>query len=423
MTAKTGISVSELNLMVSEAIRRDPRTRSVTVRGEISGFKHHIPSGHWYFNLKDPDASVSCIMYRFNTSNAQIRPKDGDQVLADGYVDIYPPQGKYQLYVTGIQSAGLGDLYVQLEKLKRKLDAEGLFDPGRKKTLPLLPRKVAVITSGSGAALHDILNVSRMRNPSVPIVLIPVAVQGASAAAEIAEAIRKANEETDADVIIIGRGGGSPEDLWCFNDEAIVRAVAASRKPVVSGIGHEVDHSLCDLAADVRASTPSNAAEIVFTDRKELRSRMSLIRAGLIRAETALSQNAELRLRTAAQRLSALSPDKRISMLTGRNELIRARLISAFRKMTETGQNEVMTCRVTLLRVLQDRMRASELSISKLKERLSAVDPLAVLARGYALVYDEEGKLLTRAKDAKTRGSMTLQFADGRVDVTRKDAT
>ena len=237
MTDGTGLSVSELNLMIAESIRRDPRTRSVLVRGEVSGFKNHIATGHWYFSLKDADASIPCAMFRNANLKAKIRPKDGDQVLAEGYVDFYAAQGKVQLYVTGLRPAGLGDMYLRLEELKRKLAAEGLFDPGRKRTLPMKPRKVAVVTSRSGAALHDILNVSGQRCPSVPIVLIPVAVQGTGAGREIAEGIRKANEETDADVIIVARGGGSAEDLWCVNDEAVARAAAGSRKPVVSGVG------------------------------------------------------------------------------------------------------------------------------------------------------------------------------------------
>ena len=269
MNQQTGLSVSELNIMISEAVRRDPRTRSVLVRGEVSSFRNQIASGHWYFSLKDAQASIPCAMFRNANLKAQIRPKDGDQVLAEGYVDFYAPQGKIQMIVIGLRPAGLGDLYIRLEELKRKLAAEGLFDPSRKRQLPMRPRKVAVVTSRSGAALHDILNVSAMRCPSVPVVLIPVAVQGAGAAREIAEGVYRANTETDADVIIVARGGGSAEDLWCFNDEAVARAVAGSRIPVVSGVGHEIDTSLCDLAADVRASTPSNAAEIVFPDRRE----------------------------------------------------------------------------------------------------------------------------------------------------------
>ena len=422
MTGNAGISVSELNLMVAEAIRRDPRTRSVTVRGEVSGFKHHIASGHWYFSLKDAQAAVSCVMFRQNTLKAKIRPKDGDSVLADGYVEVYAQQGKYQLYVTGIRPAGIGDMFVRLEELKQKLAAEGLFDPGRKKPLPISPGKVAVVTSQSGAALHDILNVSGMRSPSIPIILIPVAVQGSGAGSEIAKGIRTANE-TDADVIIVARGGGSAEDLWCFNDEAVARAVAASRKPVVSGVGHEVDFTLCDLAADVRASTPSNAAEIVFPDRNELMTRVKLMRSGLIRAQAERFRETEVQLQEIIRRLAAQSPENRISHLTGNAALLRERLSAAMRALTEAKQRELTTAAASLQMSVQKRMLEAQHAAERLQERLTAVNPMAILNRGYALVYSAEEKLLTSAAEAKGQLNMTLQFADGRVKVTGKELT
>lgn len=419
MTNEAGLSVSELNLIISEAIRRDPRTRSVLVRGEVSSFRNQIASGHWYFSLKDAQASITCAMFRNANLRAQIRPKDGDQVLAEGYIDFYAPQGKVQLIVTGLRPAGLGDMYIRLEELKRKLAAEGLFDPSRKRLLPMKPRKVAVVTSRSGAALHDILNVSALRSPEIPIVLVPVTVQGAGAGKEIAEGIRQANR-TDAEVIIVARGGGSAEDLWCFNDEEVARAVAASEKPVVSGVGHEIDTSLCDLAADVRASTPSNAAEIVFPDRKELRGRVNQIRFALSRAASEQVRRAELKLSAARQRLSALSPERRIALLESRRELLKLQLCGAIGSRLESTAKAVADSRSGLKQAVSGRMKDAEHLAARLRERLTAVSPLAVLNRGYALVYDGEEKLLTRAEEAKTRKDMTLQFADGRVAVTGK---
>lgn len=419
MTNEAGLSVSELNLIISEAIRRDPRTRSVLVRGEVSSFRNQIASGHWYFSLKDAQASITCAMFRNANLRAQIRPKDGDQVLAEGYIDFYAPQGKIQLIVTGLRPAGLGDMYIRLEELKRKLAAEGLFDPSRKRLLPMKPRKVAVVTSRSGAALHDILNVSALRSPEIPIVLVPVTVQGAGAGKEIAEGIRQANR-TDAEVIIVARGGGSAEDLWCFNDEEVARAVAASEKPVVSGVGHEIDTSLCDLAADVRASTPSNAAEIVFPDRKELRGRVNQIRFALSRAASEQVRRAELKLSAARQRLSALSPERRIALLESRRELLKLQLCGAIGSRLESSAKAVADSRNELKQAVSGRMKDAEHLAARLRERLTAVSPLAVLNRGYALVYDGEEKLLTRAEEAKTRKDMTLQFADGRVAVTGK---
>ena len=419
MTNEAGLSVSELNLIISEAIRREPRTRSVLVRGEVSSFRNQIASGHWYFSLKDAQASITCAMFRNANLRAQIRPKDGDQVLAEGYIDFYAPQGKVQLIVTGLRPAGLGDMYIRLEELKRKLAAEGLFDPSRKRLLPMKPRKVAVVTSRSGAALHDILNVSALRSPEIPIVLVPVTVQGAGAGKEIAEGIRQANR-TDAEVIIVARGGGSAEDLWCFNDEEVARAVAASEKPVVSGVGHEIDTSLCDLAADVRASTPSNAAEIVFPDRKELRGRVNQIRFALSRAASEQVRRAELKLSAARQRLSALSPERRIALLESRRELLKLQLCGAISSRLESTAKAVADSRNELKQAVSGRMKDAEHQAARLRERLTAVNPLAVLNRGYALVYDGEEKLLTRAEEAKTRKEMTLQFADGRVAVTGK---
>ena len=422
MNNEAGLSVSELNLIISEAVRRDPRTRSVLVRGEVSSFRNQIASGHWYFSLKDANASITCAMFRNANLRAKIRPKDGDQVLAEGYVDFYAPQGKVQLIVTGLSPAGLGDMYVRLEELKRKLAAEGLFDPARKRRLPMRPRKVAVVTSRSGAALHDILNVSAQRSPAIPIVLVPVTVQGEGAGKEIAEGIRKANE-TDADVIIVARGGGSAEDLWCFNDEIVARAVAESRLPVVSGVGHEIDTSLCDLAADVRASTPSNAAEIVFPDRRELQSRVDLMRSGLVRAQSNGLRRAELTVSSLMQRLAGLSPEKRIALLLNRRELAKMQLCTAMGTRLENAAAELKDAKTNLRLAVTDRLKDAEHRAVRLRERLEAVSPLAVLNRGYALVYDPEEKILTRAAEADRQKEMTLQFADGRVAVTRKGTT
>ena len=423
MTNETGLSVSELNLIISEAVRRDPRTRSVLVRGEVSSFRNQIASGHWYFSLKDAQASITCAMFRNANLKAKIRPKDGDQVLAEGYVDFYSPQGKIQLIVTGLRPAGIGDMYIKLEELKRRLAAEGLFDESRKRQLPMKPRKVAVVTSQSGAALQDILNVSALRCPAVPIVLVPVPVQGDGAGKEIAEGIRKANELTDADVIIVARGGGSAEDLWCFNDELVARAVAASRVPVVSGVGHEIDTTLCDLAADARASTPSNAAEMVFPDSRELQGRVDLLRSGLGRAYLGILRQSELAVSSLAQRLAALSPEKRIALLLNQREMAELKLRGALGARLEKAGVEMKDTGTALKLAVSDRLKEAAHTAARLRERLAAVSPLAVLDRGYALVYDTDEKLLTRAAEADRQQEMTLQFADGRVTVTRKGTT
>ena len=421
MENEGSISVSELNLMVSEAIHRDPRTRSLTVRGEVSGFRHHIASGHWYFSLKDDAASVSCAMYRSNTLKAKLRPKDGDSVLADGYVDIYAPQGKYQLYVTGLRPAGQGDLYIRLEALKRKLAAEGLFDPGRKKPLPMCPRKVAVVTSRSGAALQDILKVSAMRSPFIPIMLVPAAVQGNGAGAEIARGIRTAAAAEGVDVIIVARGGGSAEDLWCFNEEAVARAVAESPVPVVSGVGHQIDTTLCDLAADAVGATPSNAAEIVFPDRRELLGRTEILRAGLARAAGGRLHLSQIRLNETVRKLAALSPANRLALIDRRRILARERLVSAALLRTEREAGRRERAEETMNRAMRDRIARTGQNLLLLRKRMEAMNPRAVLDRGYAMVLTEGNRILATAEQARKEKDMILQFSDGQVAVAGKE--
>ena len=417
MPDPNGISVSELNLMIAEAIRREPRTRSVSVCGEVSGFRHHIASGHWYFSLKDAESSISCVMFRQNTFRSAIRPTDGQSVLVTGYVDVYPRNGTYQLYITSMQEAGTGDAYARLEALKRKLFSEGLFDPSRKKLLPKVPQKVAVITSASGAALHDILNVSGMRCPFIPIVLVPVTVQGDHAGADIANAIRLVNQTSDADVIIVARGGGSTEDLWCFNDEAIVRSVCDSRIPVVSGVGHEIDITLCDLAADVRASTPSNAAEIVFPDVRELHAVIHSVRTRLVQSVRMKMSDAEMSIHEKQLILSSVSPERKVAKLSAESMLKRTALLSAVRiRISQIGTGLQNSSR-ELDSAIHHRTEHAMIILDRLRDRLRAINPSAVLDRGYALVLSPEGKIITRKAQVNGIPKMKVRFADGEIEV------
>lgn len=417
MPDSNGISVSELNLMIAEAIRREPRTRSVSVCGEVSGFRHHIASGHWYFSLKDAESSISCVMFRQNTFRSAIRPTDGQSVLVTGYVDVYPRNGTYQLYITSMQEAGTGDAYARLEALKRKLFSEGLFDPSRKKLLPKVPQKVAVITSASGAALHDILNVSGMRCPFIPIVLVPVTVQGDHAGADIANAIRLVNQTSDADVIIVARGGGSTEDLWCFNDEAIVRSVCDSRIPVVSGVGHEIDITLCDLAADVRASTPSNAAEIVFPDVRELHAVIHSVRTRLVQSVRMKMSDAEKSIHEKQLILSSVSPERKVAKLSAESMLKRTALLSAVRiRISQIGTGLQNSSR-ELDSAIHHRTEHAMIILDRLRDRLRAINPSAVLDRGYALVLSPEGKIITRKAQVNGIPKMKVRFADGEIEV------
>ena len=417
MPDPNGMTVSELNLMIAEAIRREPRTRSVSVCGEVSGFRHHIASGHWYFTLKDAESAISCVMFRQNTFRSSLRPTDGQSVLVTGYVDVYPRNGTYQLYATSMREAGTGDAYAQLEALKQKLYNEGLFDPSRKKILPKVPRKVAVVTSESGAALHDILNVSGMRCPFIPIVLIPVTVQGDRAGSEIAAGIMLANEQTDADVMIVARGGGSAEDLWCFNDEAIVRAIASSRIPVVSGVGHEIDVTLCDLAADVRASTPSNAAEIVFPDIRELRSGIRSVRLKMVQAVRMKIADAEKRVHEKQLILSSVSPERKVAKLAAESRLRRNALENAIRVRTGNAETAIRIAARDLVTAMDRRKEQAGMNLIRLRERLQAVNPAGVLERGYALVMTPEGKILTRKTQTENIPEMKVRFADGEIEV------
>ena len=417
MPDPNGMTVSELNLIIAEAIRREPRTRSVSVCGEVSGFRHHIASGHWYFTLKDPESSVSCVMFRQNTFRSSLKPNDGQSVLVTGYVDVYPRNGSYQLYVTSMREAGTGDAYAKLEALKRKLYNEGLFDPSRKKLLPKIPRKVAVITSESGAAFHDILNVSGMRCPYIPIILIPVTVQGEHAGSEIAAAIALVNNHTDADVMIVARGGGSAEDLWCFNDEAIVRAVAASRIPVVSGVGHEIDVTLCDLASDVRASTPSNAAEIVFPDVRELRAGILSVRSRLFQSIRLKLAEADRRIHGIRLALSSVSPEQKVEKLAAESRLKRTALSAAIRIRIGNTGNAVRTAYRDLVSEASRRTEKAGMNLARMRERLQTINPAVVLERGYTIVTTPEGNIITRKTQAEGIPEMKIRFADGEIEV------
>ena len=316
-----------------------------------------------------------------------------------------------------MQEAGTGDAYARLETLKRKLFSEGLFDPSRKKLLPKVPQKVAVITSASGAALHDILNVSGMRCPFIPIVLVPVTVQGDHAGADIANAIRLVNQTSDADVIIVARGGGSTEDLWCFNDEAIVRSVCDSRIPVVSGVGHEIDITLCDLAADVRASTPSNAAEIVFPDVRELHTVIRSVRTRLVQSVRMKMSDAEKSIHEKQLILSSVSPERKVAKLSAESMLKRTALLSAVRiRISQIGTGLQNSSR-ELDSAIQHRTEHAMIILDRLRERLRAINPSAVLDRGYALVISPEGKIITRKSQVNGIPEMKVRFADGEIEV------
>ncbi len=409
------ISVTDLNMYVRHLISGDAALRSIRLRGEVSNFKRHA-SGHWYFTLKDDSCRISAVMFRQNAMRMSLRPTDGMQVVVTGQVSLYAESGAYQIYCENMRPDGVGSLYQQFEALKAKLQMEGLFDAARKRPLPWRPGKIAVVTSPTGAVLHDIRRVAARRDPGVPLVLLPVQVQGQGAAEEIAAAIRKAGNLPGVDVIITGRGGGSMEDLWAFNEEIVARAIAESPMPVISAVGHETDTTIADFAADARASTPSNAAEMAVPDRREILEGMAEMRRHLAEAVSALLREHQLTVLSLRRRLEAQSPAHRLTVLQSRTAAARMRLDAAVDARFTSVMPRIDLAEVRLNNAVDNVLRRGAESISSARNRLTALNPSAVLERGYALVMDG-GRVVTRAENAPQE--MTLRFLDGCIDVKR----
>lgn len=392
-------SVSELNRLVKELLDNVPGLNHVYVRGEISNYKLY-PSGHHYFTLKDAEGALRCVLFRGDAASLRFRPENGKKVVALGRVSVFPRDGAYQLYVSELIPDGAGDLNAAFEALKAKLEAEGLFDPGHKKPLPKYPERIAIITSEAGAAVHDMIRILRARYPLAKVLLLPVRVQGPEAPAEIAGALRYANLWKIADLIITGRGGGSLEDLWAFNDERVARAIYASRIPVISAVGHEPDVTIADYVADVRASTPSNAAEKAVPDLRELmqsfgddenRMRASLLK-NLSRRKEKLEDLASRRVLRSAD---AFLQDKRQSL-----DLLQAELFHAEERIIANAR-EHFGCKAS---------------------SLDAMSPLKVLGRGFSLVRKADGTVLREAEQTAIDDTLDITLARGalRCRVTEK---
>lgn len=409
------LQVSDLNEYVRRTLAADPMLRSVRIRGEISNFKAHS-SGHWYFTLKDDEARIACVMFRQNVMRMSIRPRDGMAVILSGSVSLYPQSGTYQFYAENMCPDGVGDLYQQFEALKAKLAAEGLFDQGRKRPLPLRPRKIAVVTSRTGAVLQDIRKVSARRDPGVPLVLLPVQVQGEGAAREIAAAIRKAGTLPGVEVIITGRGGGSMEDLWAFNEERVARAIAESPVPVISAVGHETDFTIADFAADVRASTPSNAAELAVPDRAEMMDGLRMLKRHLGQAARQCIGEKERQLLQVRRGLENVSPERQLQSLERTVSLFRARLQRAAEDNIAPLRTATAMAQMRLTHAAEGSLQRKQQRLDKERARLNALSPRQVLERGYAVVTGERGLVTSRAAAAKET-VMTLHFADGSVQV------
>jgi exodeoxyribonuclease VII large subunit len=388
-------TVSSLTKKISSVL--SSAFAEVTVEGEISNFLHHR-SGHRYWTLKDADAQISCVFWK--TRSLTFDMKEGQQILCRGRVTIYPPQGKYQLDVLSVRPLGIGALQQAYERLFKKLEAEGLFDMTRKRPIPQFPRRIGIVTSANGAALHDILTVLRRRYPLTEVLLRPSAVQGLGAELHIAQAIRDLNlmpESHRPDVLIVGRGGGSLEDLWCFNEEAVVRAIFASNIPVISAVGHEVDVTIADFVADLRAPTPTAAAELATPDIREIFNSIDSARENMI-------QSVRSRMR--------YLEDEVTGHLTGYG--LRRSIHSALESLGDTLDRD----RKHLIRSVTDRTERLHLRLDKLRSLVNALDPKEALKRGYALVRTNDGSYITKAKDF-TANEADIVFSDGSVRIKR----
>lgn len=386
------LTVSELTRRVKELLEADPVLRSVWVKGEISNFKHHS-SGHMYFTLKDEKSRLKCVMFRSRNVALRFRPEDGLTVIAGGSISLYEVAGEYQLYVDELHPAGQGALHLAFEQLKRKLEGEGLFDPARKRPLPFLPRTVGVVTSPTGAAIRDILSVLRRRCPSVNILLAPALVQGEGGPASVIRGLRLLNGRDDVDVIIVGRGGGSLEELWTFNDEGVARAIAASRIPVISAVGHETDFTIADFVADRRAPTPSAAAEMAVPDRAMLLAQLAGVRE---RLRSAFGK--QLQRRREALRYLRTSP-----ALTRPLDRIYQR-----RQQLDDQFQRACVAMEHAMEVRRSRLEA-------LAGKLDTLSPLATLARGYAICMKADGSVITDAASAKAGEPIVVRVHRGEI--------
>lgn len=382
-------SVSEINNYVKQLLDNDENLKYIFINGEISNFKAHY-SGHLYLTLKDDKATLKAVMFAGNAAKLRFRPENGMKILAFGTVSLFPRDGSYQFYISDMQPDGIGALSIAYEQLKKKLEAEGLFSPLHKKQIPRFPERVGVITSETGAAVQDIFNVLSRRFPSAEVVLRPAKVQGDGAAQDIAKAIKLFNETKAADVLIVGRGGGSIEDLWAFNEEIVARAVFESKIPVISAVGHETDYTICDFVADLRAPTPSAAAELAVPDKMELKGDLLSYEQHLFGLLKNKIINERMRLKSIEQKDVMRNPATRIN--ESRRELV---FISE--KLEGLTVNTV---------------NDNKKKLSVLAGKMDALSPLGVVSRGYALA-DINGRLVKSIADVAVNDEISLKVADG----------
>ena len=391
------ISVTELNLYIKDKINQDEFLNNVYVKGEISNFKHHY-TGHMYFTLKDEKSLIKCIMFKSSTERLTFTPKDGMKVKAFGTVAVFERDGVYQIYCKAMEEDGLGDLYQKYEELKIKLEKKGLFDPIHKKRIPFMPRVIGVLTSSTGAVIRDIINVSTRRNPNVYIRLLPVPVQGNGAEKEIARAIQIMNEKKLADVIILARGGGSLEDLWPFNEEIVAEAIYNSEIPIISAVGHETDFTIADFVADLRAPTPSAAAELAVKDIRDITDKLANYNK---RYKLALNKKVEfmrLRFEKVMNRRAYTNPLQRVQ-----DEYVR------LDKITKNIENLVVK-----------KERELRLKTVQIITKIDSLSPLKALTRGYA-VAEKNGNIVKSISDIKLNDEINITFSDGKAKANIKE--
>lgn len=400
--AQNVLSITQLNEYIRSRMDADPLLTQVSVRGEISNYKLY-PSGHHYFTLKDESSALRCVMFKGNAMRLRFRPENGMKVIAWGKVSVFPRDGAYQLYCTALTVDGIGDLYAAFEQLKKRLGEKGLFDPTHKKPLPKYPGTIGIITSSAGAAVHDMLRILRKRFPLSNVRLLPVRVQGVEAPSEIAAAIRYANQYQLADLLIVGRGGGSIEDLWAFNDERVAYAIYDSKIPVISAVGHEPDVTISDFVADLRAATPSNAAELAVPDQDALRQNLDTM-------STAMASALNRQVKNAQQHLTVLSQSPALRSPTGYLEQREQGLVLLKNRMVSVQNQNI------------DRKNARYVAaVSK----LDAMSPLKVLTRGYSMAQTEQGKVLRSVRQVEIGERIHISLSDGslRATVMQKEET
>ena len=390
--AQQVLSITQINEYIRSQMDSDALLNNVAVRGEISNYKVY-PSGHHYFTLKDEGAALKCVMFKGNAMRLRFRPDNGVKVIAMGKISVYPRDGAYQLYCTAMAMDGIGDLYAAFEQLKRKLEAQGLFDPAHKKPLPKYPGTIGIVTSSAGAAIHDMLRILRKRYPLSKVRLLPVRVQGVEAPEEIAGAIRYANMYRLADLLIVGRGGGSIEDLWAFNDERVAYAIYHSDIPVISAVGHEPDVTISDFVADLRAATPSNAAELAVPDQDALRQMLDSMSGAMATALSRQLTSARRHYQLLSAHPSLQSPVGYLEQRRKNLELLKNKLIS--------NQNQ--------------QINSAKARYIAMTSKLDAMSPLKVLTRGYAMAQREDGTVLRSVSQVETGDPITISVSDGRL--------